>query len=70
MRNKPAAGSAGSAPLRSGRRVAAPEIENVVEFPTLGSEPDGSEQEKQTAVAASRPNIDVGNKFSALTSNH
>lgn len=68
MRNKAAAGSAGPAPLRGGRRTAAPEIESKTEFPTLGNEPDGSVQEKQSAAAASAPNINVGNKFSALTS--
>lgn len=70
LRNKSASSNAGPAPSRGGRRAAAPEIENTKEFPTLGAEPDGTVPEKQTAVAASGPNINVGNKFSALTSNH
>lgn len=69
LRNKQAVGvNLAAAPLRSTRRTAAPAIENVSEFPVLGS--DASESKRPEAAAASGVNVNVENKYSALTSNH
>lgn len=71
MRNKASASDITPAPLgRSGRRTVAPVIESKAEFPELGTVPHDSEQERQPTAVASGPTINVGNKFSALTSNN